>query len=536
MKRRVIQILSALLCFVTVFSCFTVNTSAAAFTYKKGANNVSDAYKNSKFYKNLTQIQLTGDGATDVLAVALTQLSYVEGTSQSGFNGTQGGGKNYTEFCYNMGDWGQGYGGSSYAWCAAFVSWCLLQSGASPHSSMKDWVRHHRGDKNYIWREIGCYTWYNQLKSFGMGFAADGKYTPKSGDLIFFESSEHIGIVRYAKNGTVYTIEGNTGNQAGVNADGGGVHCKSYKITGGKIRGFGSLPYKKNNAAPKVDYSGENPTTGLWIGETNKFMYNSSSLSGAYTTIPKGTVFEVTKVVSKSCLEVKYNGKTGYVQTQAGGGDPVYQVTSNVGGGVVETEKATTAKATNAKVTPNKYAIDEDIKKIKEHIGSGITQYTIDGEKAEKATSFDLNAGQKLGLEGYAGFTTAVSAFGYYFDGNESDVNNVKLGTASSTVKKKAGDKAKTFEASIDTSALPNGSHTVTLVAKLSSKVVELTTITLNIGDSGILDVGCADGSESASESGGADESGCKSSMAFGIAVPIVALAGAVIFKKKRED
>ena len=304
MKRRVIQILSALLCSLTVFSCFAVNTSAAAFTYKKGANDVSSAFKNSKFYKNLTQIELTGDGVTDVLAVALTQVGYVEGTNEQGFGGTQGGGGNYTEYTYNMGK----VGSYSYAWCASYVSWALLQAGCTTQNTQGAWCRNHMGDKNYIWREVGCYRWYNQLKNFGYGHAADGKYIPKSGDLIFFESSEHIGIVRYAKNGTVYTIEGNT-SKSGFNSEGGGVFCKSYKITGGQIRGFGELPYKKNDKAPKVDYSGEKPTTGYWIGETNKFAYNSSSLSGAYTTIPKGTLFEVTKIVSKSCFEVKYNGK-----------------------------------------------------------------------------------------------------------------------------------------------------------------------------------------------------------------------------------
>ena len=533
MKRRVIQILSVLLCFVTVFSCFAVNTSAAAFTYKKAANDVSSAYKNSKFYKNLTQIELTGDGVTDVLAVALSQMSYVEGTNESGFNGTQGGGGNYTEYTYNMGK----VTGYSYAWCAAFVSWCLLQSGCTNQNTQGAWCRNHMGDKTYIWREIGCYRWYNQLKNFGYGHAADGKYTPKPGDLIFFESSEHIGIVRYSKDGTVYTIEGNTGNAAGVNADGGGVYCKSYKITGGKIRGFGALPYKENKSAPKVDYTGANPTTGLWISESNKYLYPDTTLNDQsnYTTIPKGTIFEVTKIISKTCFEAKYNGKTGYVSVNSS--SPIFQVTSNVGGGVVETE--TTAKKTTAKVVANKYAINDDLKKVKEHIGSGITQYAIDGEKVEKAESFTITANQKLGLTGYAGFTAAINEFGYYFDGDQaSAVTGIKGGTASSSIKQKAGDKAKSFDVSIDASALADGAHTVTLYAKLSSKTVELTTITLNVGASGIVDVGCADGSESASESGGAAEAeaGCSSTVAFGIAVPVVALAGAVIFKRKKED
>lgn len=212
MKIKIIKALSVLLCALIIVPCFSISSSAEAFSYRKGANNVSDAYKNSKYYKNLTQIELTGDGVTDLLAVALSQLSYLEGTNQSGFNGTQGGNGNYTEYCYNMGS----VGGYAYAWCAAFVSWSLLQSRCTDQNTQGAWCRNHEGDINYIWREVGCYRWYNQLKRFGYGHADDGKYTPKSGDLIFFESSEHIGIVRYAKDGRVYTVEGNTSGGEGV--------------------------------------------------------------------------------------------------------------------------------------------------------------------------------------------------------------------------------------------------------------------------------------------------------------------------------
>ena len=221
MKKRVVRIVSALLCSLMLFSCFAVSSSAEAFSYRSAANGVSSAYKGSRFYKNLTQIELTGDGVTDVLAVALSQVGYVEGTNEQGFNGTQGGGGNYTEYTYNMGK----VGSYSYAWCAAYVSWCLLQARCTDQNSQGAWCRNHEGDIKYIWREVGCYRWYNQLKRFGYGHAADGKYTPKAGDLVFFETSEHIGIVRYAKNGTVYTIEGNT-SKSGFNSEGGGVFCK----------------------------------------------------------------------------------------------------------------------------------------------------------------------------------------------------------------------------------------------------------------------------------------------------------------------
>ena len=523
MKRRVIQILSALLCSLTVFSCFAVNSSAAAFSYKSAANGVSSAYKNSRFYKNLTQIQLTGDGVTDVLAVALTQVGYVEGTNEQGFGGTQGGGGNYTEYTYNMGK----VGSYSYAWCAAFVSWCLLQSGCTTQNTQGAWCRNHEGDKNYIWREVGCYRWYNQLKRFGYGHAADGKYMPKSGDLVFFESSEHIGIVRYAKDGMVYTIEGNT-SKSGFNAEGGGVFCKSYKITGGQLRGFGALPYKVNNNASKVDYSGAKPSTGLWISETEKYLYPDTKMSNSssYTRIPKGTAFVVTKILSKDCFEAKYDGKTGYISVNSA--SPIYQITSNAPATNVPDKIET-----EIKVTPNKYAVNDDIKKVKEHVGSGITKYTLDGTKINENEVYVLNAGQKLGISGFAGFTAYIKDVGYYFDGNvEGAVWGATLKEPTTDVKKKAGEKAKSFELSADTTALTNGAHTVTVVIKfLNNKTCDLITLNLDVGGTG---AGCGDGSESVS--GGVSELGCGSAIGTVTALPIILLAGAVIFKKKKED
>ena len=523
MKKRVIQILSALLCSLTVFSCFAVNSSAAAFSYKSAANGVSSAYKNSRFYKNLTQIQLTGDGVTDVLAVALTQVGYVEGTNEQGFGGTQGGGGNYTEYTYNMGK----VGSYSYAWCAAFVSWCLLQSGCTTQNTQGAWCRNHEGDKNYIWREVGCYRWYNQLKRFGYGHAADGKYTPKSGDLVFFESSEHIGIVRYAKDGMVYTIEGNT-SKSGFNAEGGGVFCKSYKITGGQLRGFGALPYKVNNNASKVDYSGAKPSTGLWISETEKYLYPDTKMSNSsnYTRIPKGTAFVVTKILSKDCFEAKYDGKTGYISVNSA--SPIYQITSNAPAANVPDKIET-----EIKVTPNKYAVNDDIKKVKEHVGSGITKYTLDGTKINESNAYVLNAGQKFGISGFAGFTAYIKDVGYYFDGNvEGAVWRATLKEPTTDVKKKAGEKAKSFELSADTAALTNGAHTVTVVIKfLNNKTCDLITLNLDVGGTG---AGCADGVES--ESGGIAELGCGSAIGTVTALPIILLAGAVIFKKKKED
>ena len=513
MKKRIAGAFCILLCLVILLTSITVPTSAEKITYATGATGVSEAYKNSRYYKNLTQIELTGDGVTDTLAVALAHISYSEGNSSSGFNGTQNGSGNYTEFCRNYGE------GSAYAWCAAYVSFCLFQSRATTSTT-----------KQTIWRDIYCPRWYQNMKNNGCGYDAGSNYTPKSGDLVFFTSGGHIGIVRYYKDGKVYTIEGNTSGGA-FNAEGGGVFCKSYDRDYYKFLGFGSPPYKKNDNALKVDYSGANPTTGLWVGETDKNLYKTTNLSGDdYTVIPYGTVFEVTKIVNKTCYQVKYNGQTGYMVGT--GGAPIYQLTSTKAPEPIETEPP---------VVPNKYSITNEIKKVKEHVGSGISQYTLDGDKINEKEIFGLNAGQKIGIEGFAGFSSNIREFGYYFDGNaESAVWGSVPKEPNANAKKKAGDKAKLFDIDADTTGLSNGQHTVTYAVKfINNKTCDLITLKLDVGGLG-FDGGCMDGSESSSESGGFEEvGGCGSSIssvAIGFSVPIIALAGVIVTKKRKED
>ena len=106
-------------------------------------------------------------------------------------------------------------------WCACFVSWCAdqcgyLESGIIPKFSL-------------------CSDGVNWFK--GKGQWQDKNYEPKAGDLIFFDwgsdgSIDHVGIVEKCENGTVYTVEGNSGDA-----------CKqqSYPVGGGSIYGYGCL-------------------------------------------------------------------------------------------------------------------------------------------------------------------------------------------------------------------------------------------------------------------------------------------------------
>ena len=300
--------ITTLLCLAILLTCLPLSVSAAEkkVTYVKGANDVSASYKGSIYYEKLMNVTLTGDGRHDVLAVALSQLGYQESGTENDFDGKPSGtSSNYTEYNYNMGNFGVGYGGGDYAWCASFVAWCLLQSGCTTQNKMSDWCRNHKNDPNYIWREVGCTSWANNLRTHGYWQYSKyfgSSYVPQSGDLIFFtwdgtkHSEDHIGIVVYSDGNTVYTIEGNTADAAGLQTDGGGVYFKSYPITSSYISGYGVLPYKTADHN-KVDYSGKELSGGNYISDLAVAVYPDMTYKSARTTMPRYTEFTLERKV-----------------------------------------------------------------------------------------------------------------------------------------------------------------------------------------------------------------------------------------------
>ncbi len=293
-----------MLALLVVMSCLVTGTlSASAATYRNGAQSgPSTSYKNGRYYKNYLKVPITGDNRTDLLAIALSQLGYQEGASNGAFSGEVSGGQNYVEFSYNMGDLGLGYGGSDYPWCASFVSWCLYQSHCTDQATYKDLGRNHVGDYTYIWKEISCSQWVRQLKGAGYyKYSAyeGGSYTPKYGDLVFFQNSKgvaHIGMCLYTSGGRIYTVEGNTSDASGLEANGGGVYFKNYSLSTSYINGYGVLPYKSNSSVAKIDYSGANPTPGLYVANAAKYIYSSETASSYSYTIPRFSMFEITKI------------------------------------------------------------------------------------------------------------------------------------------------------------------------------------------------------------------------------------------------
>ncbi len=153
-------------------------------------------------WRNLLYGSSSGSG--DIVAVALSQVGNV-------------GGQPYWSW--------YGFGGK-VDWCACFVSWCANECGYI--------------DTGTIPKFSGCTSqgmaWFQ-----ARGQWADRFYTPNPGDLIFFDwdssgDADHVGIVERVENGTIYTVEGNSGSPDAVRQ-------QSYSIGWRQIRGYGIPMY-----------------------------------------------------------------------------------------------------------------------------------------------------------------------------------------------------------------------------------------------------------------------------------------------------
>ena len=143
----------------------------------------------------------TAGGNQAIVEVALTQV------------GNQGGQPYWSWYGFD----------SRVEWCACFVSWCADQCGYI--------------ESGLVPKFAGCVDGANWFKSNGKW--QNRTYEPKAGDIIFFDwegdgTTDHVGIVEKCENGTVYTVEGNSGDT-----------CKQrqYAVGSSNIYGYGIPAY-----------------------------------------------------------------------------------------------------------------------------------------------------------------------------------------------------------------------------------------------------------------------------------------------------
>ena len=271
-----------------LFSLAATPLAALTPTY-----TVTGAYKSSHYHQNLQKITKTGDKAHDTVAAALSQLGYHEGNSQKDFHGANGAGtKNYTEYNRFIGTVGGSY---SYAWCAAFVSWCLEVAEAGNAAGG---------------RFTSCTLWVERLSALGLYSTRASGYIPKTGDLIFFRSSgtarasDHVGIVRYVQNGRVYTVEGNASNK---------VTLRDYALKDTYVVGYGRPQYSSTTLFPSPTAL-EDSAKGLYVVTYDFLNVREKPEAAAKRlgSLTHGTLIEV-KSIQNGWGEITYQGKTAYV-------------------------------------------------------------------------------------------------------------------------------------------------------------------------------------------------------------------------------
>ena len=103
-------------------------------------SDMSSSYKGSVYYDQLMKVNLGDNQITNLVNVAVSQLGYTEGASKNDLDGENSGSRlNYTEY-------GRRLDKNGYAWCCAFVNWCIRMAGI-PESVMPN---RHAGCSNFV--------------------------------------------------------------------------------------------------------------------------------------------------------------------------------------------------------------------------------------------------------------------------------------------------------------------------------------------------------------------------------------------------
>lgn len=188
--------------------------------------------------------------AAQVIALAESEVGYLEKKSNSRLDSKTAnpGSKNYTKYARDLDAIPGFYNGKKqgYAWCDVFVDW-LFVTCFGP-AAAKEML--YQPDKSY---GAGCGYSAKYYKAKDRFFKKD----PKPGDQIFFWDAKktrvaHTGLVWKVDSARVYTVEGNTSGASGVIANGGGVCKKSYKLSYGRIYGYGRPGYREERSVCSV--------------------------------------------------------------------------------------------------------------------------------------------------------------------------------------------------------------------------------------------------------------------------------------------
>lgn len=238
-----------------------------------------------------------------LIATAEAEVGYLEKKSNSQLDDktANAGYNNYTKYWRDVYPQYQ-----AQAWCAAFVSWCMMKTFGLDVA--KKLLKH--------WPYVYCPT----LGSLFTKYA-----NPQRGDIVIFYRNgtfAHTGIVTKVEGDKFYTIEGNTSSGSTVVSNGGGVFAKSYYNSNLPGTKFCRPDYSIVKSIMNSSSTSKPSTTTYkkWVGAATKngtdVFANPTGTSklSTYPKLNKGNLVDVIGV-SGTRYQVKIADKfIGYVE------------------------------------------------------------------------------------------------------------------------------------------------------------------------------------------------------------------------------
>lgn len=273
------------------------------------------SYDTEEAYQDgLERLKLTGDWRADLVTVAQFQLGYRESTSDyiEGGSGEEIGATRY-------GIW---MGDPYSEWCATFLAYSMMKAGMTiaDDLSYADVIK---------WLEI--------ITDMGAYHRRD--YQPQTGDIVFLIPKNtnfigHMGVVEFATENTIGTIEGNVS---------GAVARRTYYLGDERIAGFASMESLMGYEG--VPFSGDPPVVFevddlndrpgyINRGKVNMRGGTDSGSERLFKNLTKGTrvmvMAEIT-INDEDWLQVDYQGTLGYIMSKYVDVDPDTEDLSSCG-------------------------------------------------------------------------------------------------------------------------------------------------------------------------------------------------------------
>ena len=272
-----------------------------------------------------------------------------------------------SKYC-KYGEW-LGYQGG---WCTTFVLWCFNKAGENLGVSMYKSIVPSGGNCNSM------ISWYKNRDRY---HTRESGYTPKKGDLIFFDwsgngSSQHVGLVDYIDGSTVYTVEGN---------------C-SGKVKARKYTTSGSKPY--NNVSAIMGYGVPDYSSVANGGSSKPTTTKKATTTKKHTTTKRVTITKKVTTTKKVTATKKVTSEK--------------TTTAKAKTTKPSAQKVTTTQATTAPTTAKQ---EISTKKKKEKTKNVPAQ---DMELYASTTDLEVGDSVKLGYTLEPSNSTAV--IGYFCD------------------------------------------------------------------------------------------------------------------------